>query len=192
MLTSPVPLLPDHYKLPSGEPVVLRALTAADAPALTDYLENLLPASKRRFGPHSFAPEAVRGICRQAGRDDVLRLVATLPNDSPLLAYVLLLNGVRESDRVRYRGYGEALDGLTDVTLAPSVADAYQGRGLGKVLMEKVIAISRHLGKARIVLWGGVQATNLRAVAYYRKAGFEPCGQFEDRNGLNYDMLMPL
>ena len=40
----------------------------------------------------------------------------------------------------------------------------------------------------RIILWGGVQMDNERAINYYKKIGFETIGQFT-YNGENYDMI---
>lgn len=44
-------------------------------------------------------------------------------------------------------------------------------------------------GTKRIILWGGVQAGNEKAVSYYLKHGFRTVGQFE-HNGNNYDMIL--
>ena len=49
----------------------------------------------------------------------------------------------------------------------------------------------RQKGVNRIVLWGGVQATNEKAVNFYKKHGFIELGHFE-HNGSNVDMVKDL
>jgi len=54
--------------------------------------------------------------------------------------------------------------------------------------------IRSHLQKdgiRRIILWGGVQAGNEKAVRYYLKHGFRTSGQFE-HNGNNFDMILDI
>ena len=50
------------------------------------------------------------------------------------------------------------------------VADAWQGRGIGSRLMEKLIAVARGRGLAR--MYGDVLSTNLQMLAFCRKLGF--------------------
>jgi len=51
------------------------------------------------------------------------------------------------------------------------VADAWQGRGIGRRLMEKLIAVARERGLKRI--YGEVLATNRAMLELARKLGFE-------------------
>ncbi|MCC7361049.1 MAG: GNAT family N-acetyltransferase [Anaerolineales bacterium] len=67
--------------------------------------------------------------------------------------------------------------------MAPSVADAYQGQGLGRLLMERTIELARRLGRRRMLLLGGAQADNARAIALYRRLGFTAAGRFEQPRG---------
>ena len=85
-----------------------------------------------------------------------------------------------------------ALDPQFHCTLAPSVADAYQARGLGSALLPVLINTARRLGRTHIALWGGVRADNPRAEHFYRKFGFVELGQFEAGGSNNYDMLLAL
>jgi hypothetical protein len=51
--------------------------------------------------------------------------------------------------------------------------------------------IAREIETNRIILWGGVQVENKKAVGYYLKNGFSILGQFE-YNGANYDMVLDI
>jgi ribosomal protein S18 acetylase RimI-like enzyme len=87
------------------------------------------------------------------------------------------------------QSYGINPDSNTDCTFAPSVADEWQGIGIGNALFQFILTEIKELGIKRIILWGGVQADNDRAKNYYNKNGFKTLGQFE-YNGLNYDMIL--
>ena len=85
------------------------------------------------------------------------------------------------------------MNAAQDCTLAPSVADDYQSKGLGSVLMRRLVEIAREIGRTRMVLWGGTQATNDRAVHFYHKHGFTTVGEFQEPPGFNnYDMILDL
>jgi ribosomal protein S18 acetylase RimI-like enzyme len=63
-----------------------------------------------------------------------------------------------------------------DVELARFYVDqAHHGRGIAQALMTAVYANARALGGTR--LWLGVWERNFRAIAFYRKCGFEKCGE---------------
>jgi ribosomal protein S18 acetylase RimI-like enzyme len=62
-----------------------------------------------------------------------------------------------------------------DVELARFyVRRAHHGRGVAQALMSAVVAEARALGAT--ALWLGVWERNARAIAFYRKCGFERCG----------------
>jgi acetyltransferase len=50
------------------------------------------------------------------------------------------------------------------------IADAWQGRGIGRRLLEKLIAVARNRGIGRI--YGDVLATNAGMLALARQLGF--------------------
>jgi ribosomal protein S18 acetylase RimI-like enzyme len=59
--------------------------------------------------------------------------------------------------------------------------------------MNHVIDSARQLGRRYVVLSGGVQVTNERAVHVYQRLGFRPSGTFEYPGGCwNADMLLEL
>ena len=56
-----------------------------------------------------------------------------------------------------------------------------------------LLQVAREHGRRRLVLLGGTQATNERAMHFYRKLGFRTVGTFEHPRGAqNYDMLLEL
>ena len=62
-----------------------------------------------------------------------------------------------------------------EVELARFYVDqVHHGRGIAQSLMAAVDAAARRLGARRI--WLGVWERNHRAIAFYRKCGFEQCG----------------
>ena len=181
---------PERIQLQTEE-LTLRLLQQTDADKLFDYFNQLSATTRQYFAPHPFDQTTVASICATLNPAELVRLVVSDGSDARILAYTLLLNGTTPSDTRRLEALGIELDLATDCSLAPSIADAYQSQGLGKPIMEKVLSIARATGKKRIILWGGVQAANQRAVSYYQKFGFLKIKEFE-RNGPNYDMWLTL
>jgi diamine N-acetyltransferase len=54
------------------------------------------------------------------------------------------------------------------------VAKEFQGRGIGKALLEKAVEIA--CAKKLDFVWLGVWEKNEKAIAFYEKNGFQPCG----------------
>ena len=81
------------------------------------------------------------------------------------------------------------LDFEKDFIFAPSVADAYQSKGIGTILLSFVESELRKYGAEKIILWGGVQKRNKRAVHYYLKNGFITLGEFWYDKMENLDMI---
>src|SRR4028118_1154050 len=133
--------LPLRQEIAFKEEVMLRLLEPSDTDKLIDYFNHLSAASRRRFGPHSFEPSYIRELCQTINHHHLLRLIASTKDDSRIIAYVLLLNGFLESDQKRYAQVQIQLNAETDVTLAPSVADDYQSKGLGSLLMDQILLI---------------------------------------------------
>jgi diamine N-acetyltransferase len=180
-------------QLPSGEQIVIRPLRPDDAVRLGEYFAALSAPTRARYGPHPFDQATADAICAGLDPTTLLRLVATVPREGGerIIAYMLLKLGVLEQDQRRYAERGVPLDPATDCTLAPSVADDYQNRGVGSVMMARLLRSARQMGRRRVVLWLGVQATNDRAVHFYTKCGFRKVGEFfTDKN--NFDMILDL
>lgn len=97
------------------------------------------------------------------------------------------------ADISRYQAAGIRLTETTDCRFGPTLADDYQGRGVGTLAFPVVTEVARLLGRTRIILWGGVRADNPRAIRYYEKNGFQPVGFFTGADGsLSLDMMLDL
>ena len=182
----------ESITLSTNESIIIRLLEPADAPKLIEYFNGLSDQTKNYFAPHSFIEETVHHICSTLNPDELIRLIAHSPDKQEIIAYTLLLAGATPSDTARYQTLGISINTETDYSIAPSIADAYQSRGLGGHLMTKALTLAKAIGKKRVVLWGGVQARNERAVRYYHRYGFVELGQFEHNGVSNYDMCLTL
>lgn len=163
----------------------LRTLQSTDMEDILAYLENLGPDTKKRFGPHPFNRQAINELCTDKSNTG---FIARDCLSGKIIAYAIIRTGYLDHDKKRLSSYGLQLSKETDCTFAPSVADEWQGLGVGHVLFHFIVTALKEKGINRIILWGGVQAGNLRAVNYYRKLGFTLLGEFE-YYGKNYDML---
>jgi putative acetyltransferase len=59
-------------------------------------------------------------------------------------------------------------------------AEAARGRGLGRLMVEHLIAVARERGYERLSLETGSMESFAPARSLYASAGFEPCGPFAD------------
>lgn len=166
--------------------VSFRRLTGADYDKLAHYLLQLSPETKKRFGPHPFDKAAVSHFYQTNPYNT--GYIAEDTSEGSIVAYAVIRLGYLEHDADRLRSFGLAPDHFTDVTYAPSVADRWQGLGIGYHLVQFIEAELKIIGRQRVILWGGVQQENENAVRYYLKNGFIILGTFE-YNGPNYDMV---
>ena len=187
-------LVSSRQVLAPDQAVYFSPLRRHQAAALGAYFTGLSPASRRVYGPHPFDQETADAFCAQLDSARTLRMLAWAREGDAerIAAYFIAELGVRAGDRQRYDGLGLELHDQTDCTLAPSVADAYQSRGLGSLMMRHLLGLLPRMGRQRLLLWGGVRADNPRAVHFYRKFGFRPVGEFEAGGTNNYDMIAEL
>ena len=173
--------------LKSGETVVLRKVAAEDADMLFHFLTNLSPETLSTFAPHAFDETTIRQLCKNTDTSDIHRYLA-INQSSRCVAYALLKTGIIWHDADRLKQYGlnpaEHLYG----TFAPCVAEAYYGSGLAQALFKEIEEEARGQQMNRLILWGGVQKTNSRAVRFYEKSGFRIVGEFQ-YHGQNLDMV---
>lgn len=170
----------------SGEEVTIRPLEKGDADALFKYLGEFSEVTKRRFGPHSFEEAAIRAICDNLDPSDCFRVVCFAKGRC--VAYALLKLGLLEADAQRLLSYGLETSGQVFATYAPSVAESHQGLGVAELMLRYLEDKTREDNVTQIVLWGGVQQGNPRAVRFYEKNGFVKVGSF-DLNGGDDDMV---
>jgi ribosomal protein S18 acetylase RimI-like enzyme len=176
-------------KAKNNHQIILGKLIPGDFDRLTDYLQNLSPETKRRFGPHPFDIQSIKEFYKNDSRNS--GYIAVDAETQEIIAYSILKSGYLEHDRFRLQSYGLELSHDTDSTFAPSVADEWQSKGIGNNLFLYILRELQFTEIKRIILWGGVQSDNEKAVNFYKKHGFRILGEFE-YNGMNYDMIMEI
>jgi GNAT superfamily N-acetyltransferase len=167
--------------------MILRKFQLQDSRNLAEYLSHLCPETKKRFGPHSFDEQTIADLYESSS--DLLGYLAIDPDTTWIEAYAIVKMGTLEHDRSRLESYGLILDNRADCTLAPSVSDAWQGKGLGREMLQFILSDLQQAGIKRIFLWGGVQADNVQAIRFYQKNGFNILGKFVHQ-GENLDLVL--
>lgn len=175
-------------KAKNGRHVVLRKLNSADFDSLFGYLEKLSIETKKRFGPHQFDKQSIVEFYQNKNHLGYIAQDAVTLN---IVAYSIIKTGYLEHDNFRLQSYGWILDNKTDFTFAPSVTDLWQSCGIGNALFQFILSDLKPLKVKNIILWGGVQADNNKAVNFYKKNGFHILGEFQ-YNGHNYDMALQI
>jgi RimJ/RimL family protein N-acetyltransferase len=125
-------------RLPDGAPVLIRPIRADDKRMLTDGLRRLSDESvHRRFltPKRSFSRTELRYLTEVDGRDHVA-LVAEHPS-GPVRRLIAVARFVRLAEDPHA------------AEVAITVADDWQGRGLGSMLSEQLAAEARRLGIRR-------------------------------------------
>ncbi len=169
--------------------LLCRELLTTDLHALHQYLQQLNDETRKRFAPHSFEMDDIFHFYNtDAG---LTAYIAEDATQSSIIAYAILKDGYLLHDRERLESYGLQTNDTTCCTFAPSVADNWQSKGIGKMLFYHIVTELKRKGIKQIILWGGVQASNKKAVNFYHKMGFQTLGTFE-YNGANLDMALDL
>lgn len=177
--------------LRNNETIIIRLLESSDEENLYQYLLHLSPQSRSRFGPHPFDRETIKTICQNLP-GDIRRYITVQQSTGYIVAYFLAKQGMIDFDQQRYAARQQFFSASTTVTFAPSVADAWQSTGLGTVMNNFMENELKTIGVQHIVLWGGVQAANEKAVNYYKKLGYEYYASFWHEGKDNYDMAKTL
>lgn len=163
--------------------------TPQEAESLASYFNHLSEETRSYFAPHPFDLATITSICNGDFRG--YRAFIGL-KDLEAIAYTVIKNDMDQGELDRFTSYSVQINLQEDFILAPSVADAFQSKGIGSELLAFVEAELKKLGAARIILWGGVQARNQRAVRYYQKNGFQTLGSFWYDGLDNLDMIKNL
>lgn len=193
--TAPSQPFAAQVALPTGEVLQLRLLQATDAPSLGRYFLGLSPATRHVYAPHPFDQPTADQLCASLDPASHLRFVAwSTAGECPrVVAYIIVNRSPGTGDAERYAARGLKLSPTTTCTLAPSVADDYQSRGVGTALMAPILEWLRHHGYRQMVLQGGVRAQNARAQRFYTKLGFRCVGDFQTAGQVNnHDMILDL
>jgi diamine N-acetyltransferase len=171
--------------------VEIRLVQPGDRDLLYNYLRNLSSESRSRFGPHPFDRPTIDAIFDQSDTS-LQRYIALDEHTGSIVAYMLIKQGMIEADQQRYAQRNQFFDPNTTVTFAPSVADAWQSSGLGTTMATYIEEDMVSRGIGTIILWGGVQASNNKAVNFYKKRGYQFIASFWYDEKDNHDMLKEL
>lgn len=156
--------------LRSGERVLIRRFRRTDGDALYEFFtKGLSPESQRLYSVQPLDRSLVNIVVSEADVPNVLRLVA-----------------FRGEQIVGYAYWRQQLFNPKMPLLSIAVADKYQGLGLGRALMELLIEGAKLRGMEGIELH--VFKHNRRAIALYRKLGFEVVGETD--NGRQWVMVL--
>lgn len=175
-----------NVKAKDGTQFLIKRFSLFESEDLSNYLNDLSPESKRRFGRHSFDVDSICGL--YSNSDAYVGYVAREITHGKIISYCVVKHGILEHDKFRLESYGLEPDKAGVCTFAPSVSDDYQNKGVGNLMFDYIVSHLKSINVKRIILWGGVQATNEGAFAFYLKQGFNILGKFE-HNGDNYDMI---
>jgi diamine N-acetyltransferase len=168
--------------------IILRDLQNHDTAALASYFAGLGTESKQRFGPHPLTEAGAAAVCSGQGTGQkTVRLV--LETHVQIIGYFILEPQMSEHEARRYLVFDIALESDRDYLFAPSISDQYQNQGLASLAMPDIIAEAKALGARSLVLMGGTQASNGRAIAFYEKFGFERFGGYQTEV-FNHDMRL--
>lgn len=174
--------------LSNQQQILIRRIASADFERLGYYFAGLSDATKKRFGPHGFDYHNISQFYKDLSN---WGYIAQGIDDPAIIAYSILKRNYLWHDADRLRSYGLHLDATTDCTYAPSVADEWQGKGIGQLMLQFILTDLQAGTAKRIILWGGVQKDNLPALRFYEKNGFQILGQFE-YFGTNVDMMLEI
>jgi diamine N-acetyltransferase len=172
--------------------IQIRLLKFEDSKLLYDYCNGLSDLTKSRFAPHEFDKETIEKVCRNIGKDSSFRFVAITTDTEQIVGYFIAKSGMSENDKTRFMQNKIHLKSDECCSIAPSVADDYQGSGLGKALFKFMIDYLSEHQKHHLILLGGVQKENEKAIRFYQKMGFQEVGEFERNGVLNMNMWMKI
>ena len=176
--------------LPNGESLLLRPMQPDDGDRLGAFFDSLSDQTRQRFGPHPLTAEHAIVLCDNLNASHCLRLLA-VTNAQQVVGYFICDHRIPLQESKRYHQKGIGLETGQDLVFAPCVADAYQNRGLASAAMPVIIDYFKQQHKRALVLLGGTQQPNHRAVHFYRKFGFVEQGGYQTEV-YNLDMWLPL
>lgn len=171
----------------AGHDIQVRRMEQKDLAALVAYYDSLQESTRKTFCPHAFTTASLEQIYRPLA--PFLGFIAFSKEQQQIIGYAVLRIGLLEHDLPRLQQYLVRPGPVLDFTYAPSVADAWQGSGLGTVMLGHITSSIYTGTPIRLVLWGGVQASNTTAIRFYRKNGFTFLSEFS-HNGQNFDMAL--
>lgn len=171
----------DHY-------YALRTISVGDELPLAEYFASLSEDTKRRFQPHPLTAESAAEIARSPLGTSIRTI---LLDGAKVIGYFILETAMSPHEAGRFAAHGIGLVSGKDVLFAPSMLDDYQNKGLASEVMPILIDFLKRKNFRSLVLMGGTQETNSRAIAFYEKFGFVKFGGYHTEM-FNHDMRLIL
>lgn len=159
--------------LPSGTPIRIRPIQAEDATLLIDLAAHMTPEDLRLrfFTPiHRLSPEAAARLARIEARE--MALVAQPLDREDILGVA--------------RFAADAISGEAEFAVA--VRSDWKGRGIGWILMEKLVEAARQRGIVKLT--GLVLRGNNRMLRFCRDFGFTISDNPDDPLTLEVSLLL--
>lgn len=102
--------------------------------------------------------------------------------------------GYREGGRLLAVGALKRLSDEHAEVKSMHTAEEARGRGIGRAMVDHLVAVARERGFARVSLETGTGSAFASARSMYASAGFEPCAPFGDysRTANNFYMTLAL
>ncbi|MDW3195215.1 MAG: GNAT family N-acetyltransferase [Cytophagales bacterium] len=160
-----------------------------DLPQLIQYFDSLSEKTRSFYGPHPFDEPTLRALC-DGSYESFKAFVVT--EQTSIIGYTVIKQGYSEGELYRYPNYDIIMDSTNHFLYAPSISDAHQSKGIGSIMLAYIENYLQPQAATHLVLWGGVQARNQRAIRYYEKNGFFKLGEFHYDGLDNWDMVKPL
>lgn len=154
----------------------IRPASVDDAPQLSRFAARVFNdtfakdnsrADMEIYAASAFAPDIQAGEIRDPAATILLAEQIHSPGELDLVGYAFLSTGEAPA----------AISGASPIELRRFyVASKWHGRGVAHQLMDATLEMARTRGGR--TLWLGVWERNLRAIAFYRKLGFERVGEY--------------
>lgn len=143
--------------LRDGSTATVHVARPEDQAALRTFFTGLSADSRRRrfFSASPPAPEVIDKLCDSSDPEDALTLVVTRTAGT-------------ENHVIAAGSYQAAEDGAAEVAFA--VDDAFQGKGLGTLLLERLAVLAARHGFVRF--WAVTHADNRPMIEVFRDSGF--------------------
>ena len=186
-------LLTYQISIPDAETIILRPLEHNDINSLAGFLDGLSAQTRSYFGLNSYDEAEAREMCDSISKYDKLRFIAEEESTNQVIA--LFQFSFDFPDRVieLFMKNNLSLYPQTDCRIGPCISDQYQNQGLGSRLFPYLKNIARQFEQKRMLLWGGVQAKNKRAISFYTKHGFRKLMEYKDNQDQSIiDMVLEL
>lgn len=158
MTVATPPEIVENWTLPDGSAATLRPIRASDMELEQAFVRNLSPQSKfKRF----------MGELKELSPGQLYKF--THPDHSREAAYVVIRSTVAGEEEIGVGRFAVNEDGES-CEFAVTVADAWQGKGVGGRLMRALMRDARARGLKRIE--GYVLGANEGMLAFMRRLGF--------------------